>query len=49
MDMGRYYNGKQPHVGMAKIEAEIAFLPGPPEKASAIAKNFTSRDDKSKA
>ena len=40
--MKRYFKGVQPHVNIAKIEAEIAFLPGPPERALEIAKIFSS-------
>lgn len=37
----RYFKGIQPHINIEKIEAEIAFLPGPPERASEIAKEFS--------
>ena len=37
----RYFKGVQPHINIEKIESEIAFLPGPPERASAIAKKFS--------
>jgi uridine phosphorylase len=40
--MKRYFKGVQPHINIDKIEAEIAFLPGPPERALAIAKKFSS-------
>jgi uridine phosphorylase len=42
--MERYFKfkGIQPHITIEKIEAEIAFLPGPPERAFKIAKNFSS-------
>ena len=40
--MKRYFKGIQPHINIANLEAEIAFLPGPPERALAIAKKFTS-------
>ncbi len=40
--MERYFKGIQPHINIENIEAEIAFLPGPPERALEIAKNFTS-------
>jgi hypothetical protein len=31
--IARYFKGIQPHINIAEIEAEIAFLPGPPERA----------------
>ena len=31
--MERYFKGVQPHINIEKIEAEIAFLPGPPESS----------------
>jgi len=40
--MKRYFKGIQPHINIEKIEAEIVFLPGPPERASEFAKNFSS-------
>ena len=40
--MKRYFKGIQPHINIERIEAEIAFLPGPPERALEIAKNFSS-------
>jgi len=40
--MQRYFKGVQPHINTEKIEAEIAFLPGPPERALEIAKKFSS-------
>ena len=40
--MKRYFKGIQPHINIEKIEAEIAFLPGPPDRALAIVKKFTS-------
>ena len=40
--MERYFKGIQPHINIEKIEAEIAFLPGPPERALEIAKKFSS-------
>ena len=40
--MKRYFKGTQPHINLAKLEAELAFLPGPPERALEIAKNFSS-------
>ena len=42
--MERYFNGTQPHINIEKkeIEAEIAFLPGAPERALEIAKKFSS-------
>ena len=36
--MKRYFKGVQPYINIDKIEARIAFLPGPPESALAIAK-----------
>jgi len=40
--MERYFKGIQPHINIDKIEAEIAFLSGPPERAFEIAKIFSS-------
>lgn len=40
--MKRYFKGIQPHVNIEKIEVEIAFLPGPPERAFEVAKKFSS-------
>ena len=40
--MKRYFKGAQPHINIDKIEAEIAFLPDPPERALEIAKKFYS-------
>ena len=42
--MERYFKfkGIQPHINIERIDAEIAFLPGPPERALEIAKNFPS-------
>ena len=40
--MERYFKGVQPHINIEKIEAEIAFLPCPPESALEIAKNCSS-------
>jgi hypothetical protein len=40
--MQRYFKGIQPHINIDKIESEIAFLPGPPERALEIVKNFSS-------
>ena len=40
--MERYFKGIPPHINIDKIESEIAFLPGPPERALEIAKNFSS-------
>jgi len=40
--MQRYFKGVQPHINQAKLEAELAFLPGPPERALAIANKSTS-------
>ena len=36
--MKRYFKGIQPHINIEKIEARIAFLPGPPERTLEIAK-----------
>jgi len=40
--MERYFKGIQPHINIAKIEVELAFLPGPPERVLEIADNFSS-------
>ena len=42
--MKRYFKfkGIQPRINIEKIKAEIAFLPGPPERTFEIAKNFSS-------
>lgn len=42
--MERYFKfkGIQPHITIDKIEAEIAFLPGPPEGALEIAEKSSS-------
>ena len=40
--MKRYFKGVQPHINIDKIESEVAFLPGPPERAFEIAKKFSS-------
>lgn len=40
--MERHFKGTQPHITIDKIEAEIAFLPGPPERALEIAEKFSS-------
>ena len=40
--MRRYFKGVQPHINIKRIEAEIAFLPGSPERALEIAKKFSS-------
>jgi uridine phosphorylase len=40
--MKRYFKGIQPHKNIDKIEGEIAFLPGSPERALEIAKKFSS-------
>jgi uridine phosphorylase len=39
--MKRYFKGVQPHITIEEIEVEITFLPGPPERAFEIAKNFS--------
>ena len=39
--MQRYFKGVQPHKNIEKIEGEIAFLPGSPERALEIVKNFS--------
>jgi hypothetical protein len=36
--MERYFKGIQPHINIDKLEAGIAFLPSPPERALDIAK-----------
>ncbi|MDI6885233.1 MAG: nucleoside phosphorylase [archaeon] len=38
----RYFKGVQPHINIEKIEAEVAFLPGPPERALELAKQFST-------
>ena len=38
----RYFKGTPPRITIDKIEAEIAFLPGTPERVLEIAKNFSS-------
>ena len=38
----RLFKGVQPHINIEEIEAEIAFLPGAPERALEIAKKFSS-------
>ena len=40
--MEKYFKGTQPHINIENIEAELAFLPGPPKRALAIANNFSS-------
>ncbi|HUV02800.1 MAG TPA: hypothetical protein VMW67_05075 [Desulfobacteria bacterium] len=40
--IARYFKGVQPHINIVEIEAEIAFLPGPPERALEIAKKFSN-------
>ena len=40
--MERYFKGIQPHTNIEKIESEIGFLPGPPERALEIAKKSSS-------
>jgi uridine phosphorylase len=40
--MEKHFKGTQPHINIENIEAELAFLPGPPERALAIANNFSS-------
>lgn len=40
----RYFKGTQPHINLAKLEAELAFLPGPPERALAIANKFAPHE-----
>ena len=42
--MERYFKfkGIQPHINIDKIEAEIGFLPSPPERALEIANKFSS-------
>ncbi|MBE0516459.1 MAG: hypothetical protein IBX41_03570 [Methanophagales archaeon] len=38
----RYFKGVQPHINIERIEAGIAFLPGPPERALELAKQFSN-------
>ena len=38
--MQRYFKGVQPHINIDKIESEIAFLPGSPERALDITKKI---------
>ena len=38
----RYFKGTPPRITIDKIEAEIAFLFGPPERALEIAEKFSS-------
>ena len=38
----RLFKGVQPHINIEEMEAEIAFLPGAPERALGIAKKFSS-------
>ena len=38
----RYFKGTQPRITIDKIEAEIAFLPGTPERALEIGEKFSS-------
>jgi len=40
--MDRYFKGVQPHINTDKIDADIAFLPGPPERSVEIARKFSS-------
>jgi uridine phosphorylase len=40
--MQRYFKGIPPHINIERIEGEIAFLPGPPERALEIAKKFSA-------
>jgi uridine phosphorylase len=40
--MEKYFKGTQPHINIENIEAELAFLPDPPERALTIANNFSS-------
>ena len=40
--MERYFKGIPPHINIENTEAEIAFLPGPPERVLEIAKKFSS-------
>ncbi len=45
--MERYFKfkGIQPHITIDKIEAEIVFLPGPPERALEIAEKSSSYEN----
>jgi uridine phosphorylase len=39
----RYFRGvQQPHIHIAELAADLAFLPGPPERALEIAKSFSA-------
>jgi purine-nucleoside phosphorylase len=40
--MERHFKGTPPHINIDKIEAEIAFLPGLPERTFGIAEKFSS-------
>ena len=39
--MKRYFKGIPPHINIEHIEAEIAFLPGPPDRALEIAEKYS--------
>ena len=39
--MKRYFKGIQPQITIVRIEAEIAFLPGPPERALKIPEKYS--------
>jgi uridine phosphorylase len=43
--IGKYFEGVQTPINMEEIEAELAFLPGPPERAFEIAKNFSAFEE----
>ena len=40
--MEKHFRGTQSHINIENIKAELAFLPGPPERALAIANIFAS-------
>ncbi|HID20533.1 MAG TPA: hypothetical protein EYP28_06330 [Methanophagales archaeon] len=40
--MKRHFKGIQPHITIEKIEAEIVFLSGPPERALEIEEKYSS-------
>jgi uridine phosphorylase len=43
--MKRYFKGIQPQITIVRIEAEIAFLPGTPERTLEIAKKSGSHEN----
>lgn len=38
----KYFESVQPHINIDEIEAELVFLPGPPERAFEITKGFSA-------